>query len=270
MSSILRREERGDVDRITAGRRVVGFAPVTSHFYRVGTVLVDAGPPNRVDDVLNVLETEITDVLLTHAHEDHVGLAAALADQGARVFAPEPTLEVLADPPSLPGYRRQSWGEAKPVDACPLESEVTTPAGTFETVPTPGHSRHHLALHHRERGWLFTGDAYLGTRDNLRFDEDLETELASLRRLREREAGRLLPGHGSIASDPEAALTDALDWYAERAREAHELRAAGGSLTSIRREMFGWEGFMRWFTGGEFSKTNLVRELLRLPSSLTS
>jgi len=267
---VLAGEDLHGVERWTTGPAPLGRWLVRVHAYRLGSTLVDAGCPRDAPALAQAVGGDVERVLVTHAHEDHVGLAATLADQGARVFAPEPTLEVLADPPSLPGYRRRSWGEAKPVDACPLESEVTTPAGTFETVPTPGHSRHHLALHHRERGWLFTGDAYLGTRDNLRFDEDLETELASLRRLRQREAGRLFPGHGSIASDPEAALTDALDWYAERAREAHTLRAAGGSLTSIRREMFGWEGFMRWFTGGEFSKTNLVRELLRLPSSLTS
>lgn len=263
---VLRRETRGDVERFTLGRRVLGLVPVTSHCYRVGSVLVDAGPPDRAEDLLAALDATITDVLLTHGHEDHVGAATRLAEQGARVWAPEPVLDRLADPPALPGYRRRSWGEPRPVEAQPLGEEVATPEGTFHAVPAPGHSPHHVALHHPNRGWLFAGDAYLGPRSSLRFDEDLDRELATLERLEDLEPERLFPGHGSIETEPVDALATTRTWYRTQAREARGLRAEGRSVAAIRRRLFGLEGFMRWYTGGEISKTNLVRELLRLPA----
>lgn len=264
MAVRIRRE--GSVEQITTGRRLFGVLPVSSHCYRVGSVLVDAGAPNQAQALLDHVEDgEITDVLLTHAHEDHVGLAAALADQGARVLAPEPLLDTLTDPPELPGYRQRSWGRADPVEAEALGEAVDTPVGRFEVIPTPGHSPHHVSLHHAEKGWVFTGDAYLGVRADVRFDEDLGRELASLRRLRSLAPQALFPGHGSIERDPKGGLEHVLRWHSEKAQQARKLREEGRSVDSIRRELFGLEGVLRWFTGGEFSKTNLVRELLRLP-----
>jgi glyoxylase-like metal-dependent hydrolase (beta-lactamase superfamily II) len=268
---ILRRETLGDVERFTLGRRVLGLAPVTAHCYRLGSVLVDAGPPNRAQDLVDQLEGPITDVLLTHAHEDHVGAAARLADQGARVWAPEPLLEHLAEPPELPRYRRDSWGIPATVEARAMGGAVETPEGRFDVVATPGHSPHHVALHQRERGWVFAGDAYLGPRSSLRFDERLGEELASLERLVALEPERLFPGHGSVAEEPVDELETTRRWYRQQVREAHRLRAEGHSVSAIRRRMFGLEGFMRWYTGAEFAKTNLVRELLRLePGSVAS
>lgn len=263
---VVQRRQHGSVERITAGRRVFGVLPVTSHCYRIGSVLVDAGPPNRASELLAELgETEISTVLLTHAHEDHVGLAAPLAQRGADVYAPEPLVPTLQDPPELPGYRDRSWGRAEPVEAQGLGEHVETPAGRFEVVPTPGHSPHHVALLHAEEGWCFTGDAFLGERAYVRFDEDLERELASMERLADRAPAVLFPGHGSVAREPKQALARTLDWHERKAAEVDELRREGRSVRSIRRELFGLEGPMYWFTGGEFSKTNLVRALLRLP-----
>lgn len=256
--------QHGPVERLTAGRRVFGLLPVSSHCYRIGSVLVDAGAPNQVDALGDHLDGEITDVLLTHAHEDHVGLASRLAEAGARVHAPEPVLDVLADPPELPGYRQRSWGRADPVDAEPLDEAVETPAGTFEVVSTPGHSAHHVAFHEPDEGWLFTGDAFLGERTYLRFDEDLAGELASLRRLAELPADALFPGHGSVRTQPGEALPQAIGWHERTAREARRLRSNGASVRQVRRELLGFEGPLAWFTGGEFSKANLARALLRL------
>lgn len=75
----------------------------------------------------------------------------------------------------------------------------------------------------------------------------------------------LFPGHGSAATAAKDALARTLDWHERRAVEARELRQEGLSVRAIRRELFGLEGPLYWFTGGEFSKTNLVRALLRLP-----
>jgi glyoxylase-like metal-dependent hydrolase (beta-lactamase superfamily II) len=248
--------------RFTTGRNLLGVMPVTAHCYRVGSTLVDAGSPNRARELAARFEEEISHVLLTHAHEDHVGAAARLAASGAVVFAPEPLLERLTDPPELPYFRRWSWGEAEGVEARPLDGVVETPDGRFEAVATPGHSPHHVALHETDRDWLFSGDAFLGKRREHRFAENLDALLDSLDRMRALQPKRLWPGHGSPRDAPVAALEELSAHYADLLADAREVRAEGAHVRTVRNEVLGREGFLTLYTGGEFSKLNLARQLL--------
>lgn len=265
MARILETDPAHGATRITSGRELLGLSRTVASCYRVGSTLIDAGSPNCVPAMLELLDGEITHVLLTHAHEDHVGAAAALAEQGATVLAPDTLIDALTDPPALPTYRRWSWGEPEPVHAGPLGKAVKTPDGRFEVVPTPGHSPYHVALHEPEHGWLFSGDAFLGPRTELRYAESLEDGLTSLERMRALDADVLFPGHGRVRTDVDEALTSTVQHYESLAREARTRRREGASVSRIRRELLGREGFLYWYSRGEFSKENLIRELLTLP-----
>lgn len=268
MPGIWRTSSKAGIERITTGRNLLGVMPTQAHCYRVGSTLIDAGAPRQADRLVEHLGDEITHVLLTHAHEDHVGAAAHLAERGARVYAPEPVLDVLRDPPELPYFRAWTWGEANPVEAEALGGRVETPDGAFEVVATPGHSPHHVALHEPDEGWVFTGDAFLGRREEHRFAEALDPMLDSLERLAKLDAQRLFPGHGRVRDEPSQALADTLDFYEDLLDRAAELRAEGHHVQGVRRELLGAEGGLTAFTGGEFSKTNLAQQLLtsrRLP-----
>jgi len=73
--------------------------------YLAGRTLVDPGPGSEEAwaSLLDALEarglgpTDVEQVLVTHPHPDHFGLARRLRESGARVVASEATAEIVAD-----------------------------------------------------------------------------------------------------------------------------------------------------------------------------
>jgi glyoxylase-like metal-dependent hydrolase (beta-lactamase superfamily II) len=90
---------------------------------------------------------------------------------------------------------------------------------TLTTVDSPGHAKHHLALHDSESGILFAGDA-VGVRlpdaGILRPatpppDFDLDQALASLDRFAERRPAGIALAHFGLVPDPAEILEEAHD-----------------------------------------------------------
>jgi len=110
------------------------------------------------------------------------------------------------------------------------------PGRALTTIDSPGHAKHHLALHDSESGILFAGDA-VGVRlpdaGVLRpatppADFDLDQAVNSLRRFRERKPAGVALAHYGLLPDPMGMLEEAEDtlraWAetAERAWRADE------------------------------------------------
>lgn len=252
------------IEQISAGKRVLGIIPTTAHAYRIGVTLVDAGPPNKAARIIGHFDDDIEHVILTHHHEDHVGAAARLGNQGAHIYAPEDAIAPLKNPPDKLGYQDRLWGRPEPVEAEPVGKRVTTPDVTLEPIPTPGHSRDHVAYLEPDRAWLFTGDAWLGRRDILRSGERLDAMLSSLETLKGLGAQRLFPGHGSIQENPTQAIQGTIDHYEDLLAQARILHEEGASPPRIRRKLLGLEAPIRYHTRGDFKKQRLADELVRL------
>jgi len=83
--------------------------------YLAGRTLVDPGPGSEEAwaSLLDGLEarglgpTDIEQVLVTHPHPDHFGLARRLRENGARVVASEATAEIIADFEARFEYERE-------------------------------------------------------------------------------------------------------------------------------------------------------------------
>jgi ribonuclease/clavin/mitogillin len=157
--------------------------------------LVDAGVgrPEHVDAVARALDgVPLARVLITHAHPDHIGGLPAL-----RARWPD----LIVCPPGAVDPR-------------------------LEIVPTPGHSPDHVCFFDRASGDLFCGDlARIGGTVVIpaRKGGDLRAYLASLRRVRDLNPRRLLPGHGPIVDQP-IALIDA--YLAHRAARERQIVSA--------------------------------------------
>jgi glyoxylase-like metal-dependent hydrolase (beta-lactamase superfamily II) len=201
--------------------------PFDCHAYLVerggAGVLIDAGIGAAVDDLLQNLEAagvdpdEVRLLLLTHAHPDHAGAAAAIRER-------LPSVEVAASPEvarwvasadeeaislangKLAGFYPEDFG----FEPCPVERElrhgdvVRSGELAFEAIATPGHSAGHLSYRlETETGTsLFCGDLlFWGGRISLvsNWDCSLEDYVKSLVRLRGGEVDSLLPGHHSIS-----------------------------------------------------------------------
>jgi glyoxylase-like metal-dependent hydrolase (beta-lactamase superfamily II) len=145
-----------------------------------GVVLVDTGLPRnakRIDRALHGLRKQIGDVtavLLTHQHIDHIGNVADVRRRsGARVFAHAADAPAItgairpAEPKGLARFAVRLIGTAEPTKLDQvITGEESEPLPGFTAIHTPGHTRGHVSyLLDRAGGILFAGDTASGTKD---------------------------------------------------------------------------------------------------------
>src|SRR3546814_2691857 len=105
-------------------------------------------------------------------------------------------------------------------DVCSSDLEVTVSSNRRLTaVDSPGHAKHHLALHDSDSGLLFAGDAVgvrLPAAGILRPatpppDFDLDQAITSLRRFADRSPAGIALAHFGLVPDPMDILVEAED-----------------------------------------------------------
>ena len=141
--------------------------------------LIDTGYPGSsrgISDYIRGLgrsEKEITTIIITHNHVDHMGSLAELrplaqfkvfahgADlAGADADPPYPSgLRRLLRMPLLHRVRRHFALAPEEVDVRLEGGEVLDPLGGLEIVPTPGHTPGSISLYSARYRMLFVGDA---------------------------------------------------------------------------------------------------------------
>lgn len=238
-----------------------------------GHVLVDTGidtPPARgalreAAEEVGVTPATLRDVVLTHAHIDHYGLAGPVRDwsgatlsmhareeqlatrwvQGwpsdragvAENFRMSGIPDALAEALLAASDRIHERYEYYPPDAL-LQGEAgpLPGGGGWEWMLTPGHSPGHVTVYHPERRILITGDHVLPRiSPNIGADLYAENPLAdyldSLRRLRALPVDLVLPSHG----EPFADLAGRIDWILAHhdARNAQALDALDEPRTAL-------------------------------------
>ena len=161
----------GGWERITAGYLIEGPRPV----------LVETGSQSSVRALLAALEElgvgagDLAGVAVTHIHLDHAGGAGdvARAFPNATVYVHEKGARHLVDPTKLVNSAAMVYGDLLDslygrLDPTPAErlhvladgEELPIGDGRMlTTVDSPGHAKHHLALHDSASGILFVGDA---------------------------------------------------------------------------------------------------------------
>jgi hydroxyacylglutathione hydrolase len=106
-------------------------------------------------------DLEIGQILITHAHIDHVGAVAALVDEYACPVLmhaeAQPMLEQLPSQAMMMGLR---FGKVPTVDRYVDDGEVLEVGGLqLEARYTPGHAPGHLAIYDESEAVVFAGDA---------------------------------------------------------------------------------------------------------------
>jgi glyoxylase-like metal-dependent hydrolase (beta-lactamase superfamily II) len=219
----------GGWDRVTAGYLIEGTEPV----------LVETGSQTSVPALLAALTDlgvepgELAGVAVTHIHLDHAGgvgdVAAAFPQ--ATVYVHERGARHLVDPTKLVSsaamvygdlldtlYGRLTPTEAARVHVLADGEELWVSANrSLTTVDSPGHAKHHLALHDSQSGLLFAGDA-VGVRlpdmgilrpSTPPPDFDLEAAIHSLHRFAERRPAGVALAHFGLVPDPMDTLAEA-------------------------------------------------------------
>jgi glyoxylase-like metal-dependent hydrolase (beta-lactamase superfamily II) len=277
---VIRSSRHGEVTRFELATSILGRGRYWTVAYRVGGILIDTGCENTKAEILAATADGGLDAIVnTHCHEDHIGANAVLVRrQPSLDLAAHPeALPVLADPAGLQPqelYRSLFWGMPEPSVGRPIADGEEIRSGPFRlrALWTPGHSTDSVCLFEPERGWLFTGDMYVGGRDRAcREAFDVWTLVRSLRRLAELPATRLFPGCARVRDDPQAALVDKAAYFEEIGGRVLDLHRRGWTEGAIVGEVLGGPMFMEWFTGGGFTRRWMVRSFLKQkPGSMPS
>jgi glyoxylase-like metal-dependent hydrolase (beta-lactamase superfamily II) len=226
--------------------------------------LIDTGPryePAReaLQDGLNDLGYCVADlqrILLTHAHADHYGLAAELAERsGAEVWTHPANTHRLADngnarrlafyakmmrwcgvplPMMLKLAKTQrglhQYAEPLTPDHTVTDNDVLDLGGDlWRVLHTPGHTGGLICLYQSEHGLLISSDHLLrDVSSNPIVDPPppgkderprrLVEYMTQLRRVAKLDLTLALPGHGPIITDHRALIQKRLRFHEERAR----------------------------------------------------
>jgi glyoxylase-like metal-dependent hydrolase (beta-lactamase superfamily II) len=252
----------GGWERVTAGYLIEGPAPV----------LVETGSQSSVPVLLKALAEhgvgpgDLAGIAVTHIHLDHAGGVGDVTKvfPKAVIYVHPRGARHLADPSRLIASAATVYGDAldslygrlEPtppdrVKAVEDGEEIDIGAGrSLTVVHSPGHAKHHMALHDSDSGLLFVGDSVgvqLPGAGTLRpatppADFDLALALDSLKRYADRSPSALALAHyGVLPGDPGPELESAGDILREWAGVATTAWASGQDVEEALRQRFGPE-----------------------------
>jgi len=269
---MLRKSKFGEVTRFDSARTIAGRGRYWTTAYLVDGLLVDTGCAFSAGELAGAVRNEkLIGIFNTHSHEDHIGANGILQEghQNLPIYAHPLALPVLKDPRAtqpLQPYRRVMWGWPKPSIGQPVEDSelINTSSHDFQVIHTPGHSPDHCCLYEQQRGWLFTGDLFVGGKDRaLRIDYDIWQIIASLKRVAELPLTTLFPGSARVRENPEKDLVEKIEYLEEIGGKVLDLHQQGLSARAIAKAIFGSPLMIEFITFGHFSRLGLVNSYLK-------
>ncbi len=257
----------GEVRQIKLASEFHGAPYYWVSAYLVDGLLIDTGCSRALPEFSDFLrDAKIDLVVNTHSHEDHIGANSFVEKTiGCPVYAGEKAIPLIRNPPAIPWYRDQTWGPAEPSNPLPLPAVVETGGFRFEVIDTPGHSPDHVCLVERERGWVFSGDLYIGKELAVAGPEtnvpDMLKSINSLINIMD-DKTILFTSLRTVCFDGRKTLMDFTRHYEGLMEQARKLASQGMSVPEIVNRLFGSESVFDSMTDGLFSSANLVRAFL--------
>ncbi|WP_159926832.1 MULTISPECIES: MBL fold metallo-hydrolase [Nocardia] len=182
--------------------------------------LIDSGPPGSAEEIgrglaeLGFEREQVRRLVITHAHADHIGAAAAIRDWGAQVLVHRADAGVVrgsrvAPPPVLREWEipiAEALPPFSPPPPSPVDRELDDAdriafGGGAEVIAVPGHTAGSIALHLARHRLLFTGDTLAnvgGVTMPGVFNADSAAVEDAVARLAGLEVETICVGHGDV------------------------------------------------------------------------
>lgn len=265
-------------------------------------VLIDPGPlfgRRRLRRHLLDHAGEISAIVATHAHEEHIGNVALAHDlTGATVHGSAVTLAAISRPELLSAARRLFIGQPAPTELrhlVRLGARLDTPIVSLAVIESPGHCEGHASLFDPETGILFAGDSFLHAvftcpNKDVSGDQWIQT-LEQYARLPIRtmigthgcvfSVDEAIPGRWFVVRRvaPLALINDKLRflrWARDVVAEGERRRLPYSVIEACLFPWYRWWSWSTWFRDegsrlfsvGEFSRTHFVRSLSHTPDQV--
>ncbi len=259
--------QRGDVTLAKDVCSSDGFPEgISVGMFVVDGLLIDAGATKMAEGCAAFWrENNLSQVVITHNHDDHAGGCRWLHDNlKVPIYLHPESIEEAGTKVVHPKYGNDIWGVLQPYTALPMPKTIKTASGkySFETIDSPGHHPCHIALHEKEQKWLFTGDLYLGTKMFFCYkDENIKQLLVTLEKILELDFDTVFCAHAGFVENGKLRLQKKLDYLKNLQLQVNELRLGGMNDKDITAELFPFDFPFGEVSEGDWSPYNIIRTI---------
>lgn len=251
----------------TKGSREMPWNPENEmdiYYYLIDGLLIDTGPSNLADIAIPFFKSNpIKQVVLTHIHEDHAGMAYWLQqNKQVPIYLHPGSLEEALREPELSTYRLHIWGRRRAFKAAPVPDILYSDKYVFDIIDSPGHYHYHKAVLLRDKGWLFSGDLVTVLRPTSIFrDENLSEMISSIHSILGLPFHTVLCAHTGIHQKGRDLFARKLDYLLGLQKQIRELRVSGLNDSEICQKLFPAAASLNSIIALDFSSLHIVNTL---------
>ena len=252
----------GDLIRLNAVVSYGGMRISEINLYIIDGLLIDTGPSVMEKELQDFfLTTDIRQVVLTHIHEDHTGMAPWIEKNlKVPIYIHKNLIDEASKKAVLKEYRTQIWGERHGFSAIEMPATITTPNHRFRVIDTPGHHAYHCALLEENLGWLFSGDLFIESRQDVAFEsENVPVAIHTIENLLKENFTTVFCYHAGMVENGKERFMEKLSFFKDLHASVTALKQQGMSLKEIDNKLFPRKHIITAFSQGEWSSLNMVR-----------
>ncbi len=214
-----------------------GQAIMWVYAYHICDSIFDVGCANAKAELQSYLsKAAISDVYITHAHEDHFGNVDLFA-RNSRIYAWKSGIDLLKEPIEIGEFFQYVWGQPTSVEeVIPLPDSFNVGDDyRFEVVEVPGHMKDMAAFFEPDRRWLFSADAVpLPTKKYIAMpEENIPRMIATMEHIQTLGVEVLFDSHRGPIESPYEHIQRRIDYLKETQQILKEMHNDGKTYAEM-------------------------------------